>query len=65
MTKVEIIQLMVYEDGFLSFLIAEKGEIVLSDLIPYQIGDKVTYNPSQNSTTGSVDYLLNHRDNTM
>ena len=37
-------KLLVYEDGFLLFLVEEKGEIVLSDLKPYQLGNKVVYN---------------------
>ena len=44
------------------FLIEEKGEIVLSDLKPYQLGDKVVYNAAKNSAKGGIDYMLNPLD---
>ena len=55
-------KLKVYEEGFLLFLIEEKGEIVLSDLKPYQLGDKVVYNAAKNSAKGGIDYMLNPAD---
>ena len=54
-------KLLVYEEGFIDFLIEEKGEIVLSDLKPYQLGDKVKYVPKLNSATGGSDYMVNSR----
>ena len=51
--------LTVYENGFLPFLVEEKGEIVLSDLKPYQLGDKVVYDPAKNSAKDGVDYMFN------
>lgn len=52
-------KLKVYEEGFLPFLVEEKGEIVLSDLKPYQLGNKVVYDPAKNSAKGGMDYMLN------
>ena len=51
-------KLLVYEDGFLLYLVEEKGEIVLSDLKPYQLGSKAVYNPAKNSAKGGEDYFL-------
>ena len=58
-------KLLVYEDGFLLYLVEEKGEIVLSDLKPYQLGNKAVYDPAKNSAKGGVDYFLNSRLDTM
>jgi hypothetical protein len=50
--------LLVYREGFDSFLREERGTVILSDLIPYNLGALGEYNPLENkvmkNTTGNV-----------
>ena len=41
--------LLVYSQGFDQFLKEERGNIVLSDLMPYDLGSRGEYNPLENS----------------
>lgn len=41
--------LLVYIEGFESFLREERGTVVLSDLIPYDLGTSGEYNPMTNN----------------
>lgn len=44
--------LLVYTEGFGQFLLEERGTIVLSDLIPYDLGTLGKYNPLENNMDG-------------
>jgi len=47
--------LLVYEPGFMDYLMYQNGNVILSDLIPYSLDEKYKFNPVANDTTEFIN----------
>ena len=53
--------LLVYTEGFESFLREERGTVILSDLIPYNLGALGEYNPLYNKVIKNITESPNYQ----
>ena len=59
--------LLVYQEGFDTFLFEERGNIILADLVPYDLGSLGKYDPTENNMVniGSNNFEAGRHDERM